>query len=101
MIEKWSGIFCDSKGEVVSSFEWNFEIAAQRLRGKVFFPNPLKKWTGASIDTRTLKSGEVFFALRGENQDGHDYLWEAFRKGASGAVIRKDFFHKEREKLFR
>jgi len=85
----------------VSRFEWNFEVAAQHLRRKVVLPDPLKKWTGASIDTRTLKPGEVFFALRGENQDGHDYLWDAFRKGATGAVVRKDFFRKERERLFR
>lgn len=81
--------------------EWNFAVAAQHLKGEVVLPDPLKKWTGASIDTRTLKAGEVFFALRGKNQDGHDYLWEAFRRGASGAVLRKDFFRQKRERLFR
>ena len=85
----------------MSPSEWNFEIAAQHLKGEVILPNPLKKWIGASIDTRTLKTGEVFFALQGKNQDGHDYLWEAFQKGASGAVLRKDFFRKERERFFR
>jgi len=81
--------------------KWNFEIAASHSKGKVVLPDPLKIWNGASVDTRTLKSGEVFFALQGGNRDGHKYLGEAFRKGASGAVIREDFFKEERENLFR
>lgn len=85
----------------MSPSEWNFEAAARHLKGRLIFPDPLKRWGGASIDTRTLKGGEVFFALRGDRQDGHDFLWEAFRKGASGAVLSKDFFQKEREKFFR
>lgn len=85
----------------MSAFEWNFEEAARSVKGRLLFPDPLKKWGGASIDTRTLKTGEVFFALLGEHQDGHEFLWEAFRKGASGAVLRRDFFKKERERFFR
>lgn len=81
--------------------EWNFETAAKILKSEVILPDPLEKWNGASIDTRTLKSGEVFFALKGKNRDGHEYLWETFRKGASGAVIWKEFFREAREKLFR
>ncbi len=36
-----------------------------------------------STDTRTLGAGDVFFALRGENFDGHDFIKEAAEKGAS------------------
>jgi len=42
---------------------------------------------GASIDTRTLERGDIFFALKGENSDGHAHLRDAFRKGAACAVI--------------
>lgn len=42
---------------------------------------------GASIDTRTLKAGELFFAFKGDKTDGHDYLQQAREKGAVGAVI--------------
>ena len=42
---------------------------------------------GVSIDTRTLKPGELFVALRGENHDGHDFLRQAFEGGAAGAVV--------------
>ena len=43
--------------------------------------------TGVSIDTRTLKPGDLFFALRGEHSDGHDYVAAAFAKGAIAAVV--------------
>ncbi|WP_366924815.1 UDP-N-acetylmuramoyl-tripeptide--D-alanyl-D-alanine ligase [Metallumcola ferriviriculae] len=42
--------------------------------------------TGISIDTRTLESGELFFALRGE-RDGHQFLEAAQYRGAAGAVV--------------
>ena len=85
----------------MSLSEWNFDVAARHVRSKVVLPEPLARWDGASIDTRTLKTGEVFFALRGRNRDGHDCLHEAFRKGASGAVIREDYMRNERESIFR
>ncbi|NDW03209.1 UDP-N-acetylmuramoylalanyl-D-glutamyl-2,6-diaminopimelate--D-alanyl-D-alanine ligase [Jiella pacifica] len=43
--------------------------------------------TGISIDTRSLESGEAFFAIRGERFDGHDFLSTAQRAGAGIAVV--------------
>jgi UDP-N-acetylmuramoyl-tripeptide--D-alanyl-D-alanine ligase len=43
--------------------------------------------TGISIDTRTLKEGELFFAIKGDANDGHDYVEAAFDKGAAAAVV--------------
>ena len=42
---------------------------------------------GISIDTRTLQPGDLFFAIRGPNNDGHAYLSSAIEKGAIGIVI--------------
>jgi UDP-N-acetylmuramoyl-tripeptide--D-alanyl-D-alanine ligase len=42
--------------------------------------------TGVSIDSRTLQSGDLFVALRGDTHDGHDYIAQAIAKGA-GAII--------------
>ncbi|MFC1499068.1 UDP-N-acetylmuramoyl-tripeptide--D-alanyl-D-alanine ligase [Verrucomicrobiota bacterium] len=42
---------------------------------------------GASNDTRTLERGNLYFALKGKNFDGHNFVEEAFNKGASGAVV--------------
>jgi UDP-N-acetylmuramoyl-tripeptide--D-alanyl-D-alanine ligase len=42
---------------------------------------------GASIDTRTLSAGQLFFALKGERVDGHAYLDTAAERGAALAVV--------------
>lgn len=44
---------------------------------------------GAAIDTRQLKPGNVFFALKGEHTDGHQFLTQAAHAGAALAVIDK------------
>jgi len=46
-------------------------------------------FTGVNTDSRTIKSGDCFFAIRGDNFDGHDYLSDAFAKGAVCAVVDK------------
>jgi len=42
-----------------------------------------------SIDTRTIQAGEVFIAIKGDRLDGHDFIQEAFTKGAAGCIINK------------
>ena len=44
---------------------------------------------GVSIDTRTLVPGDLFFAIKGEASDGHDFVARAFEAGAAAAVIAK------------
>lgn len=46
-------------------------------------------FTGVNTDTRTIRSGELFIALRGENFDGHAYVQAAVAKGAAGAVVSR------------
>jgi UDP-N-acetylmuramoyl-tripeptide--D-alanyl-D-alanine ligase len=46
--------------------------------------------TGISTDSRSVKPGDCFFAIAGENFDGHDFLGEVFAKGAACAVVSKD-----------
>ena len=41
--------------------------------------------TGYSIDSRTISSGDLFIALKGENFDGHDYVATALEKGAGAS----------------
>jgi UDP-N-acetylmuramoyl-tripeptide--D-alanyl-D-alanine ligase len=43
--------------------------------------------TGYSIDTRTLKPGDLFFAIRGDRFDAHDFVPSAFERGARAAVV--------------
>lgn len=43
---------------------------------------------GVSTDTRTLRKGDIFFALKGPHFDGHDFLETAVAKGASCLVVQ-------------
>lgn len=51
-------------------------------------PRPVKV-AGWSVDTRTQAPGDVFFALRGPNFDGHDFVATALEKGAAAAVVER------------
>src|SRR5215475_4059879 len=48
-----------------------------------------KRVTGYSIDTRTLRPGEIFFAVKGPRFDGHQFLDQAFQKNASAVVVEE------------
>jgi UDP-N-acetylmuramoyl-tripeptide--D-alanyl-D-alanine ligase len=45
---------------------------------------------GYSIDSRTVQPGQLFFAVKGERMDGHDFVEQALEKGAAAAVIGKN-----------
>ena len=45
---------------------------------------------GYSIDSRTVGRGQLFFAVKGERFDGHDFVGQALEKGAAAAVVRRD-----------
>ena len=53
-------------------------------------PDPSAIAQGYSIDSRTIQPGELFFAVKGDRFDGHDFVLSALARGAVGAVIRKD-----------
>ncbi len=48
---------------------------------------PSQKFQGVSINTRTLKPGELFFCIQGDQFDGHEFLNDAVEKKAAGVVI--------------
>ncbi|MCK4262146.1 UDP-N-acetylmuramoyl-tripeptide--D-alanyl-D-alanine ligase, partial [bacterium] len=49
-----------------------------------------------SIDSRTIKEGELFLALKGRRYDGHDFLGEALGEGAMGAIVGRGRIHPTR-----
>ena len=61
---------------------------AEFIGGKGEFDQNLVA-TGYSIDSRTLNSGDLFFALTGDRFDGHDYVKTALEKGAVAAVVQR------------
>ena len=58
-----------------------------------------KNYKGVSIDSRKVKKGEIFFAIKGENTDGHRYLKDAAANGADAFVIDKRWFRKNKRNL--
>src|SRR3954454_7591283 len=46
--------------------------------------------TGYSIDSRTVQNGDLFFAVKGERMDGHDYVEGALASGVVAAVVSKE-----------
>ncbi|UCG48160.1 MAG: UDP-N-acetylmuramoyl-tripeptide--D-alanyl-D-alanine ligase [Phycisphaerales bacterium] len=59
----------------------------QNAGGRSPHAAPTRCLTGVSIDSRTIKAGECFFAIPGDNFNGHDYIADAFAKGAACAVV--------------
>ena len=45
---------------------------------------------GLSIDSRSIAKGEAFFAIKGDNRDGHDFVEAALKSGAGLAVVAHD-----------
>ena len=50
----------------------------------------IRDFTSVSTDSRTARPGDCFFAIAGDNFDGHDYVDDALAKGAVCAVVSKD-----------
>ena len=60
-------------------------VAATSMRGVLRGDD--RAFDGVSTDTRTIRDGELFFALQGPNFDGHDYVGAAKESGAAAAVV--------------
>lgn len=58
-----------------------------------------KRITGVSTDSRKLKKGNIFFAIKGEKFDGHDFVSSAFKKGAVASVVNLDWFERNKDKF--
>ena len=55
---------------------------------------------GVSIDTRTLRAGDLFIALKGYNSDGHHHIAAALERGASAVMIHDtSFYHTKDPRL--
>lgn len=64
---------------------WRPEEIVEATGGKPV--GPLGPVSGISIDTRTLAPGDLFFAIKGDARDGHDFVQGALGNGAAAAVV--------------
>jgi len=55
--------------------------------GRVTAGDPSRRFPRVGIDSRTLQPGELFFAIRGERFDGHDFVAQVLSAGAGGVVV--------------
>ncbi|HXN09407.1 MAG TPA: Mur ligase domain-containing protein, partial [Candidatus Acidoferrales bacterium] len=62
-----------------------FEGVAVQIRG-----NPAVTVSSIATDSRRLRPGALFFALRGERADGHDFASAAAAAGAAGVVAERE-----------
>lgn len=62
----------------------------QAVGGRLLGGDPLTRVKGVSTDSRTVRGGEVFFALKGKRFDGHDFVPQALACGAVSAVVQKE-----------
>jgi len=66
------------------------EDILKAVKGKLINGEPGTSIKGFSIDSRTLSKGDLFIAVKGNRFDGHNFISEAVKKGAAGAVISVD-----------
>ena len=62
--------------------------AARAMNGALRGPNAW--FTGVSTDSRSLAPGDLFVAIKGDKFDGHDFVSQAFDRGAAGAIVAVD-----------
>lgn len=65
---------------------FNIKDLVQATSGVLHSGVTSKRFPGVSIDTRSIREGEIFVALVGKNFDGHDFIEEAINKGARAVV---------------
>jgi UDP-N-acetylmuramoyl-tripeptide--D-alanyl-D-alanine ligase len=51
-------------------------------------------FTGVSIDSRNCRKSDLFFAVKGQKNDGHDFVKAVFKTGVKAAVVNKKWFKK-------
>lgn len=61
---------------------------AEKMKGTILQGDPHTKFRHYSIDSRKTEPGSLFFALK-DKRDGHDFIPDAVKNGAKGAVVSK------------
>lgn len=80
---------------------FNLKTVADVLNGELIDADAAQSVTSVSTDTRTIEKGALFFALNGENSDGHKYIKTAVEKGAVCCVAEKGFACSEKLPLIK
>ena len=68
---------------------WTIDAMASAMGARREGPLP-DSLRGISIDSRSIGPSEAFFAIKGDNRDGHNFVDNALRGGAALAVVAAD-----------
>ena len=71
------------------AFLWNDATVRQALGMRVDLAQDGVEYGGVSTDSRSVSEGDVYVALVGDRFDGHDFVADAFSKGAAAAVVSR------------
>jgi UDP-N-acetylmuramoyl-tripeptide--D-alanyl-D-alanine ligase len=67
----------------------SLKFAAEACAAEILSGLPETKFERVCTDSRQAKAGDLFFAIKGEKFDGHDYIAEVAAKGVAGVVVEK------------
>ncbi|MBF0545253.1 MAG: UDP-N-acetylmuramoyl-tripeptide--D-alanyl-D-alanine ligase [Candidatus Riflebacteria bacterium] len=71
-------------------YDWTLKQLIEAVGGKLLETKVVDLETGItgfSIDSRTIKSGEIFFAIKGDKFDGHEFVSEVIKKNPTAIVV--------------
>lgn len=77
----------------------------QALKGKTLRDSYQQSFLGVSTDSRQKQNQKLFFAIKGNNFDGHDFISQALKQGATGFVLSntlklQNFLKQNQQELF-
>lgn len=70
--------------------ELSRELVLEATGGRAVGGEPPVSFAGVDTDTRSLQKGALFVALKGERYDGHDFVPDAFARGAGAALVSRE-----------
>ena len=71
--------------------ELQAEEIQRAVEGRLIQGVPNHLLRGVSTDSRTIKAGELFIALKGDQFDGHNFIHKVLDRNASGLIVGKGF----------
>jgi UDP-N-acetylmuramoyl-tripeptide--D-alanyl-D-alanine ligase len=69
---------------------WTLDMVLEATGGELLATGGEQRFVGISTDSRTLRPGDLFIALKGENFDGHQFVEQAVSGGATGVIVALD-----------
>ena len=99
--------FSDKKviREIINKRKFSFKKSHYQdfLLKKIFNNKNIKNvnYNGVSINTKTIKKNDLFFAIRGKKTDGHKFVRQAIKKGAVKSVISKKIKRLSKNKIIK